>query len=62
MQNNFYNKVHTSYSTLWPQRGISFLFLPQYHPWIKYEGHENKRNDHRLQKLLIVRQILLVGT
>ena len=26
------------------------------------EGYENKGNDHRLKKLLIVKQILLVRT
>ena len=42
----------------WPSSNFSL----QYHPWITHEGHENKRNDHQLRKLLIVWQILFVST
>ena len=42
----------------WPTSNFS----SQPHPWITYEGHKNKRNDHQLKKLLIVKQILLVDT
>ena len=34
----------------------------QYYPWTKHEGHERKENDRQLQKLLTVRQSLLVNT
>ena len=34
----------------------------QYYPWTKHEGHERKENDRQLQKLLTVRQSLLVST
>ena len=28
---------------------------------ITHLGHENKRNDHQLKRLLIIKQILLIG-
>ena len=37
-------------------------FFLKYHPWITHEGHKDKGNDHKLKKLLIVKQILLVST
>ena len=37
-------------------------FSLQFHPWITHQGHENKRNDHKLKKLSIVTQILSIDT
>ena len=37
-------------------------FSLQLHTYIKYEGHENKGNDHQFKKLVIVKQILPVST
>ena len=48
--------------TIGPQRVINILFLLTISPWIVHWGYENKGNDHQLKKLLINKQILLVGT
>ena len=37
-------------------------FSQQFNPWIKHKGHENKINDRKLKKLLILRQIHLAST
>ena len=37
-------------------------FSLQYCPWIKHWGHENKTNEQQSKNLLIVTQILFVGT
>lgn len=37
-----------------------FYFLLTFYPWIKWKGYENRRNDHHVKKLLIVKQTLLV--
>ena len=36
------------------------LQYQQYQPWIKYYGCKNKGNDQKLNKLLVIRQILLL--
>ena len=40
---------------------LASIFSLQYHPWIKHESHKNRRDDHQLKQLLIVKQILLVS-
>ena len=45
-----------------PLERLASNFSSQYHPWIKYWGHMNRENDHQWKQLLIVIQILLVGT
>ena len=42
-------------------RTISYTFVT-YYPQITCYGNESKGNDHKLKKLLIVKQILLVST
>ena len=37
------------------------IFEPLYYPWIKYEIHESRWDDHQLKQLLIVKQILPVN-
>ena len=44
------------------QDWLACNFSLQYPPWIEYKGHENKGNDHKFKKLLIVKQILPVNT
>ena len=44
------------------ERDWLLIFSLQFHPWIKYWGHENKANDHQLGKLLTVNQTLRVST
>ena len=41
-------------------RRLSNISL-QYRSWIKHLGHENLGNEHRLRKLWIVAQVLLIG-
>ena len=44
-----------------PQEWLVSNFSLQYHPWIKRQSHENIGDDHQLELLLIVKQILLVS-
>ena len=45
-----------------PQEWLLTIFSFQYHPYNKHWGLENKRNDHQLKTLLIVKEILFVRT
>ena len=36
-------------------------FSAQYQPSIKYNGQENKGNDHQYKKLLIIQHIVVVS-
>ena len=47
--------------TLVPNEVLASNFSLQYPHWITHLGHKNKGNDHQLNKLLIVEQILLVS-
>ena len=50
----------------WPlkplEERLASTFSLQYHPWIKCKGHDNSGNDRQFERLLIVKQILLVST
>ena len=45
-----------------PLGWLASIFSSQRHRWIKNSSYENKRNDHHLKKIMIMRQILLVST
>ena len=45
-----------------PKEWLASNFSLQYHPWIKHEGHKNEENDHQLNMVLIIKQILSVST
>ena len=50
----------------WPlkllEERLASTFSLQYHPWIKCKGHDNSENDRQFERLLIIKQILLVST
>ena len=56
----FLQSFHPLFFDLWEWLASNFSL--KYHPWIKHYGHENKRNDLQLKKLVIFKQILLVST
>ena len=45
-----------------PREWLASNFSLQYHPLIKHEGHKSEENDHRLNMVLIIKQILSVRT
>ena len=61
---SYWNVFGYNYSvmTINPKEWRKSNFSLKYHPWIKQYGHVNKANDQKFKKLVIVRQIFLVGT
>ena len=55
-------KKKTSDLTIWSHRVIHIQFLFTNHPQITHKGFINKGNDHQQNKLLVLKQILLVCT
>ena len=52
----------TRINPLTPESDKNLISPNSITPWIKYCGCENKGNDHKLNKFLIIRQIVLLGT
>ena len=42
-------------------RAFNFFLAIAIHPWMKHQSHKNKGNDHKLKKLLIIKQTFLVS-
>ena len=56
-----YHSLFPSVTLKTPKVRLAPPFSSQYHPWIKYKGHDNSENELQFKRLLIVKQILLVN-